>query len=209
MEWLWASTNFYWCGYYLAPAPSQKYTGWMGKRDLLTTMGWGLAPIYVGQQQKGRGSHLPSEDQGYLDGMDAVWLARKASFPGMSVLYLDIEGPPPFAQSMIDYYKAWVWSVFMLGYWPGVYCSSGLAAQLNAIDARPRIWVANWSQRFPFNSIDVPVQYPMPDPKDSGFSGADVWQHRGDTHIPGEHGWLHRYDLDSSNYSDPSGLFSA
>src|SRR5262249_45415650 len=150
---------FYWCGFYLAPAPSQNYTGWMGKRSFLTQRGWGLAPVYVGQQQKGRGSHDVSGDRGRLDGLDAVWLARSAGFPGMSVLYLDIEGSPPFTQSMLDYYQTWVETVIFFGYWPGAYCSSGLAAKLHAINDRTKFWVAHWKQ-IPFTGNE----YPAPDP---------------------------------------------
>lgn len=38
-----------WVGYYL-PAPCHKGRSWMGKRERLTNMGWGIAVIYVGQQ---------------------------------------------------------------------------------------------------------------------------------------------------------------
>lgn len=38
-----------WVGYYLE-APCHRDPSWMGKRVTLTTMGWGLAVLYVGQQ---------------------------------------------------------------------------------------------------------------------------------------------------------------
>lgn len=38
-----------WVGYYL-PAPCHKGRSWVGKRERLTRMGWGMAVIYVGQQ---------------------------------------------------------------------------------------------------------------------------------------------------------------
>jgi hypothetical protein len=38
-----------WVGYYL-PAPCHKGTTWVGKRERLTEMGWGIAVVYVGQQ---------------------------------------------------------------------------------------------------------------------------------------------------------------
>ncbi|MEO8623204.1 MAG: hypothetical protein ABI625_19160, partial [bacterium] len=42
-----------WVGYYL-PSPCHKDASWVGQRELLTSMGWGLAVVYVGQQTWGR-----------------------------------------------------------------------------------------------------------------------------------------------------------
>ncbi len=47
---VWRATAPYkWVGYYL-PAPCHKDDSWAGKRADLTSMGWGLAVVYVGQQ---------------------------------------------------------------------------------------------------------------------------------------------------------------
>jgi hypothetical protein len=40
---------YHWVGYYLS-APCHRDSSWVGKRERLTNMGWGLAVIYVGQQ---------------------------------------------------------------------------------------------------------------------------------------------------------------
>lgn len=47
--WLDQSVPYEWVGYYL-PAPCHSGTTWMGKRQRLADMGWGMAVIYVGQQ---------------------------------------------------------------------------------------------------------------------------------------------------------------
>ena len=47
--WLRPSSPYEWVGYYLQ-APCHRDPSWMGKRQTLTTMGWGLAVLYVGQQ---------------------------------------------------------------------------------------------------------------------------------------------------------------
>ena len=60
MSWLKANTNLVWCGYYLGPSPSHAGTTWMTRRAALAAAGWGVAPIYVGQQITGPGSHNPS-----------------------------------------------------------------------------------------------------------------------------------------------------
>jgi len=57
-----------WTGFYLAPAPTHKNTGWMLKRSFLAGLGFGFAPIYVGQQQSAPGSQILTTTQGELDG---------------------------------------------------------------------------------------------------------------------------------------------
>lgn len=47
--WIKPSSPYEWVGYYLA-APCHRDASWMGKRSTLTSMGWGLAVLYVGQQ---------------------------------------------------------------------------------------------------------------------------------------------------------------
>ena len=47
--WRHADVPFEWVGYYLS-APCHEGKTWMGKRERLADMGWGMAVIYVGQQ---------------------------------------------------------------------------------------------------------------------------------------------------------------
>ena len=47
--WLKPGSPYEWVGYYLQ-APCHRDPSWMGKRVPLTSMGWGLAVLYVGQQ---------------------------------------------------------------------------------------------------------------------------------------------------------------
>jgi hypothetical protein len=51
--WLEADKPYRWVGYYLS-APCHNDDSWVGKRETLTSMGWGMAVIYVGQQTWGR-----------------------------------------------------------------------------------------------------------------------------------------------------------
>jgi hypothetical protein len=48
-SWLKPSSPYEWAGYYLQ-APCHRDPSWMGKRPTLTSMGWGLAVLFVGQQ---------------------------------------------------------------------------------------------------------------------------------------------------------------
>lgn len=56
--WRTSGAPYEWAGYYL-PSPCHPDDGWSGKRERLTTMGYGLAVIYVGQQTWGRTPGLP------------------------------------------------------------------------------------------------------------------------------------------------------
>ena len=47
--WKYPTSPYYWAGYYL-PAPCHRDVTWMSKYSTLTTGGWGLAAISVGQQ---------------------------------------------------------------------------------------------------------------------------------------------------------------
>jgi hypothetical protein len=47
--WRHKDVPYEWVGYYL-PAPCHKGRTWMGKRERLAEMGWGMAVVYVGQQ---------------------------------------------------------------------------------------------------------------------------------------------------------------
>jgi Domain of unknown function (DUF1906)/Hemopexin len=116
-----------WCGFYLAPAPSQVLgVGWMNgniqpivtKLPLLQHIGWKIAPIYVGQQQPDLAgmSHHGNAAQGALDAGHAATLATAAGFPAGTILYLDIEKSPTQLESgMRDYYTSWVETIPALG----------------------------------------------------------------------------------------------
>jgi hypothetical protein len=102
MGWLRANTNLTWCGYYLGPAPSHTSTSWMGQRAALLAGGWGIAPLYVGQQIKGPGRHKVSAAQGSADGLDAAHLMQSEGFAAGTCVYLDLEDGPPFKPPRTD-----------------------------------------------------------------------------------------------------------
>jgi hypothetical protein len=58
LAWRSGDSPYRWTGYYL-PSPCHQDEGWSGKRDTLTTMGYGLAVLYVGQQTWGRRPGAP------------------------------------------------------------------------------------------------------------------------------------------------------
>lgn len=174
MAWLKANTNLVWCGYYLGPAPSHGDTSWMGQRAALQDGGWGLAPLYVGQQLGGRGSHNVSGPQGTIDGQDAAQLLAQEGFAAGTCVYLDLEDGPPFKAPRTDYVAAWVDAVQANGFQPGVYCSHGFAADVHSLRTAARVWAfkVDTTSEHPFPGTNFPDLHPA----GSGYPGAFVWQ---------------------------------
>ena len=203
MTWMRANTNLRWCGYYLAPAPSHGSTSWMTRRAALRQAGWGIAPIYVGQQITGPGSHNPSGPQGTTDGTGAAALMASEGFDAGSCVYLDLENGPPLTPILRDYVGAWCDAVTQGGFQPGVYCSHGFAIDVHNLRTDARIWAFNVATTSPH---PVPAPYPDPHPSGSGYLGASVWQ-LGQSCIidvaPAHLGKL-VVDLDSALTDDPS-----
>jgi hypothetical protein len=56
--WRSGGSPYEWTGYYM-PSPCHPDQGWAGKREVLTSMGYGLAVLYVGQQTWGRKPGAP------------------------------------------------------------------------------------------------------------------------------------------------------
>lgn len=136
-----AQTNLVWCGFYLAPAPSHPNASWMNRRQHLVDEGWGLAPVYVGQQEAGPGSHEVSESRGETDGADACSLAISAGFPVGSVIYLDLEKGGPISGAAAHYLAAWARCVKNGQFKPGVYCSHTSAATALSTVPDLTLWV--------------------------------------------------------------------
>lgn len=204
MAWLQANTNFRFVGYYLAPAPSHGDTSWMGQRAGLQAAGWGIAPVYVGQQLHGPGSHHVNGPQGTTDGNDAVALMSGDGFPAGSCVYLDLEDGPPFAAPRTDYVSAWIAAVAAGGFQPGVYCSHLFAATLAAAHPNARIWAFKVPTT---NPNDVPgTQFDESDPSGSGFPNAFVWQlgQNCKLDLPGAPNPAPVVDLDTARSADPS-----
>jgi hypothetical protein len=203
VDWLKANTNLKWCGFYLAKAPSHSDTGWMAKRARLVAGGWGIAPIYVGQQTIPPGSRNSSGPQGKIDGADAAFLATRAGFPAGSCLFLDLENGKPFTAAQKAYVAAWCAEVSSHHFAPGVYCSHTFAADVHLAAPAARIWVFKVS-----TTAAHPVpgpHYPDNHPAASGYVGAFAWQLGQNCQItvPPAPGGKLTVDLDTASWADP------
>jgi hypothetical protein len=170
-----STTNLKWCGFYLAPAPSHPNTGWMPRRAALVAQGWGIAPLYVGQQTTGPGSHVVTKAQGKIDGRHAVQLLSMAGFTPGTFVFLDLENGTPFPTNQKNYVAAWAQAIEDDGtFRPGVYCSHLLASDVHNLVPSARLWVFKVTTTSP-HPVPGPT-YPTPHPSGSGFSGAHIWQ---------------------------------
>ena len=149
--WLAPGSPYEWVGYYL-PAPCHSDASWSGRRQFLSTSGWGTALVYVGQQTWEGVPVAPEASgppravqavtcsrtlltgaQGTIEGLDAVAKTVNEGFPNGSVIYLDIEYMTTLTTAMRDYYKSWVGQVLADGrYLPGIYCHKSNAAAIHS-----------------------------------------------------------------------------
>jgi hypothetical protein len=173
LSWLKNNTNLVWCGYYLGPAPSHPSTSWMTTRPKLIADGWGIAPLYVGQQVTGPGSLNPSAQTGVADGNSAVALMQAEGFPPGTFVYLDIENGPPLTPAQQDYIANWSDSVIAGGFGAGIYSSHLLALDIHTLRSACRIWAFKVATTQPH---PVPNPFPDPNPSGCGYIGAYAWQ---------------------------------
>lgn len=202
MAWLKANTNFVWCGYYLFPAPFHSDGSWMGQRASLVAAGWGMAPVYLGQQTSV--PNMLTSEQGTTDGNQAASLMTSEGFPAGSCVYLDLENGPPFQAPQTAYVAAWVAAVTAAGFTPGIYCSHGMAAQVQAANPAARIWAFKVATTASHPVAGPP--FPDSDPAGSGFPGATIWQldDEAQLSLPGAPSPSMTVDLDSASMADPS-----
>ncbi|KVH37502.1 hypothetical protein WT01_24485 [Burkholderia cepacia] len=182
LEWLKRNTNLVWCGYYLAPAPSHGNTSWMGNRAMLIEEGWGLLPIYVGQQTTGAGSHDVSASQGAIDGSEAARLMNREGFSPNSYVFIDWEDGNALGTDAQVYLRAWAAAVMKRGYHPGIYCSHDLAATMASLMATLspapalRIWAWNIPTDAAHPYVGALDDFPDGAPSGSGYPDAVAWQ---------------------------------
>jgi hypothetical protein len=183
-----------WVGYYL-PSPCHADRSWLGKRDTLSNLGWGMAIVYVGQQTWGKtprrlsaaqrtrlkkttqcSVNLISVEEATANADDATSIAESEGFAPGSVIFLDLERMEKIPTAMKGYYRAWTSRMLRNGiYQPGFYAHEHNAqeiyddviAEFKAAGsaAEPRFWIAGGKG---FDEGRAP--------QDVGYAFAGVWQ---------------------------------
>jgi hypothetical protein len=188
------ASPYHWTGYYLA-APCHHDASWMGRRESLARMGWGMAVVYVGQQDWPRTFHggaagrkpkrraglqcatgLVGAAEGAHDADHAVALTEGEGFPRGTTIYLDVERFHTLSPAMEGYVRAWVDRVLADGrYQPALYGHASNARSLyrvaqaaytaRGVEGRPAFWLSTAAG---FSRSAHPTQV--------GYAFADVWQ---------------------------------
>jgi hypothetical protein len=183
-----------WVGYYL-PSPCHDDKSWVGKRDTLAAMGWGMAVVYVGQQTWGKkpraltaaraaalrakspcSADLVSAAEGTMNADDATAKTKAEGFAAGSVVFLDLERMENIPDAMRDYYKAWTSRMLANGtFTPGYYAHEHNAQQVHddvlplfqaaGRKDEPRFWIAGGKG---FDTGRAP--------QDVGYTFAGMWQ---------------------------------
>ena len=150
----WGTSPFTWMGYYLGGCcATTSWTGYISYSSL-SQIGWGVRPIYVGQQVDdsyfGCGcSPLTNPiSQAQSDANNAASLAKGAGFPAGAMIYLDIENVPGMSitngSAIAQYINEWLYWITQggNGYAGGIYTTGAYANQINSIGLNPVFWIA-------------------------------------------------------------------
>ena len=202
MAWLKANTNLTWCGYYRGPVPSHRDTGWMGQMNALRNAGWGLAPLYVGQQIRGLGSHNVTGAQGTTDGQDAVTLLNAEGFVAGTCIYLDFED----ATSSLPRLEPTTLPHGSMRLRRAVLCRRVLLARFRR--GRPQLALkrASMGIQGQYDECASVSRHQLSDlhPAGSGYPGASIWQLGQNCQLSLPAGLQSPLvDLDSSVVTDP------
>jgi hypothetical protein len=167
----------------------------------LRAQGWGLAPVYVGQQIVGPGSNVVTAAQGLIDGRDACAKMASCGFKPGSFVFLDLENGPPITGQQWTYIEAWAAAVATGGFGVGVYCSFLLAREVHERLPDARLWVFHVKTTSPHK---VPgTNFNDAHPALSGAPEASMWQWDDSAWITV--GGVRLFvDLDTSALADPS-----
>ncbi|MGH7483511.1 MAG: glycoside hydrolase domain-containing protein [Longimicrobiales bacterium] len=185
----WADASPYeWVGFYL-PAPCYTGTSWIGQRDALRASGWGLAVLFVGEQDWSGEAEAPTPGlgqrctrsnltaaQGREDAMEAGRTAALEGFPTGTAIFLDVERVASVSDPLAAYVRGWVRGLLEGGtYVPALYAHAENADALYALvlaayeeagaAGQPPLWVAT-SRGFQRGAA----------PTLSGFPNAAIWQ---------------------------------
>ena len=226
--------TFSFSSYWLGPPPGEKTNTWLGKRELLSSQGFGFLVLYCARENREVKTSGGATDAGIVDGKNAATAAKSEGFAAGTIIFLDVEEGGRLPASYHAYLRAWYDELTKAGFHPGAYCSGipvkeGASPSITTADdihndAALRdiaFWVFN--DACPPSPGCVSPQTP-PSPAASGINYAMVWQfaqsprrkdrtahctvtyHRdGNCYAPGDTAHKWFLDVNSASLADPSG----
>ncbi len=224
-----AESPYRWVGYYLA-SPCYTGTTWTGRRRMLRSQGWGLAVVYVGEQDwaamgaAGAGEpHMAdsaaveaseeaprctrsnlTDSVGTANGRAAVRAMAEEGFPAGTVVHLDVERVASVSPELLTYVEAWVDAVLEDGrFVPGLYAHTSNVGPLRraVVERYARAGVLEKPPLWVAGSGSFSLRA---SPVESGVPDADVWQGVFDVEETWD-GVTLRIDRNVADSPDPSG----
>jgi hypothetical protein len=178
--------TFSFSGYWLSAPPEAKSNGWLGKRALIESQGFGFLVLFNGPLNRKLKSPAVAKQMGVADGETASRLARQEGFSPGTIIFLDIEEGGRLGPSYYDYLRAWMATLAQSHFRSGAYCSgiplndgdgksisTAKDIQEHLGDAKLALWVFN--DFCPPSPGCVTSQSPPPVGQ-GGFPEASVWQ---------------------------------
>jgi hypothetical protein len=177
---------FTFSGYWLNAPPGAKTNSWIGKRAQLLKNAFGFLILFNGRLSKELQPPVDPRDLGTRDAEIAVAAAQREGFSAgtSKVIYLDIEEGGRMLPTQLSYIHSWSERVASSGFAAGAYCSGMKVKEgkgqtiTTADDIHERAPVEAY---FVYNDACPPspgcayLKNP-PEPSQSGFSRARVWQ---------------------------------
>jgi hypothetical protein len=178
--------TFTFSGYWLNVPPGAKTNSWTGHRAALLKNGFGFLILFNGRLSKELQPPVDPRDLGARDAEIAVAAAQREGFSAgtSKVIYLDIEEGGRMLPAQLSYIQGWNERVASSGFAAGVYCSGmkvkeGKGQTITTADDIHKH--APVTAYFVYNDACPPspgcayLKNP-PEPSQSGFAGARVWQ---------------------------------
>src|SRR3984893_1226948 len=178
--------SFSFCGYWLNAPPGETSNTWKGKREVLTSNGFGFLVLFNGRLFRELKSRPNSRTLGAHDAAVAVRAAKQEGFPAETVIFLDQEEGGRMLPAQRAYVHAWIDSVNASGYQAGVYCSGIPASEIGGAtiitandlrdnaDRRKIVFLVYNDSCPPSPGCAFPRN--PPSPQQSGVPFAAIWQ---------------------------------
>jgi len=115
--------TFSFSGYWLNTPPNETSNSWEGKREALTSNGFGFLVMFNGRLYGELKAPADPKTLGKNDAAVAVRAAKREALPAGTVIFLDQEEGGRMLPEQRAYVYAWIDEVNASGYRAGVYCS--------------------------------------------------------------------------------------
>jgi hypothetical protein len=115
--------TFSFSGYWLNTPPNETSNTWEGKREILTSNGFGFLVLFNGRLYRELKAPADPRTLGRNDAVVAVRAAKREGFSSGTVIFLDQEEGGRMLPGQRAYVYAWIDAVDASGYRAGVYCS--------------------------------------------------------------------------------------